>query len=83
MRSAYQSPTVRRVLVAGDVEIVQVAAASESFAEVLRLHRAAKQYLGPLPDEGFDERAVAGTLLGPEQGAASADTSSMTCPLTG
>lgn len=34
-----------------------------SLAPVLRLHRASKATLGPMPDQGFSDRAAAGTLL--------------------
>lgn len=47
-----------------DVQIIEVGAESEFLVQVLNLHRAAKRYLGPLPDEGFQDRALAGTLLG-------------------
>src|SRR5665811_779936 len=46
------------------VSIAEVPLGSATLRQVLALHKAAKQYLGFLPDEGFKDRAAAGTLLG-------------------
>lgn len=35
----------------------------QALKDVLQLHREAKRTLGPMPTEGFTERAAAGTLL--------------------
>jgi ribosomal protein S18 acetylase RimI-like enzyme len=64
MRHAYRSPTVPPMSPGADFEIIEVGTESEILPQVLKLHRAAKRYLGPLPDEGFEDRAVAGTLFG-------------------
>lgn len=48
----------------GGATIVEVGLSSPEFEGVLELHRGAKRYLGFLPDEGFRDRAAAGTLLG-------------------
>lgn len=50
------------------ISVVEVALGSDHFDQVLQLHRGAKQYLGFLPDEGFKDRAAAGTLLGAVDG---------------
>lgn len=47
----------------GSISVVEVALDSDHFDHVLQLHRGAKQYLGFLPNEGFEDRAAAGTLL--------------------
>ena len=44
--------------------IVEVGLSGPALARVLELHRAAKRYLGFLPDDGFKDRAATGTLLG-------------------
>ena len=44
--------------------IDEIKPGSPELDQVLALHRTAKQYLGFLPDEGFKDRAAAGTLLG-------------------
>jgi GNAT superfamily N-acetyltransferase/predicted nucleic acid-binding protein len=46
------------------VAVVAVALGSPELDQVLALHKTAKQYLGFLPHEGFEDRAAAGTLLG-------------------
>jgi GNAT superfamily N-acetyltransferase/predicted nucleic acid-binding protein len=51
----------------GLISIVEVALEGDHLAEVLALHKGAKEYLGFLPDEGFKDRAAAGTLLGAER----------------
>lgn len=46
-----------------DVEIAEVAADSDALREVIILSKQAKRWLGFLPDAGFRDRAVRGTLL--------------------
>jgi ribosomal protein S18 acetylase RimI-like enzyme/predicted nucleic acid-binding protein len=46
------------------ISIIEIALGSPKLDQVLALHKTAKQYLGFLPDEGFKDRAAAGTLLG-------------------
>jgi ribosomal protein S18 acetylase RimI-like enzyme len=45
------------------LEIEEVGTPGPRFTEVLDLHRANRQVLGFLPDEGFRDRALQGTLL--------------------
>jgi hypothetical protein len=47
----------------GGVSIVAVSLGSPEFDQVLILHKGAREYLGFLPDQGFKDRAEAGTLL--------------------
>jgi predicted nucleic acid-binding protein len=46
-----------------DIEITEVAPVSEEFRDVVRLGKANRRYLGFLPDAGFADRALKGTLL--------------------
>jgi GNAT superfamily N-acetyltransferase/predicted nucleic acid-binding protein len=50
------------------VSIIEVELGSGHLDQVLGLHKGAKRYLGFLPDEGFKDRAAAGTLLAAVEG---------------
>ena len=54
---------MRSIATAASPTISAVELESEQLRQVLALHRANKQWLGFLPDAGFEDRVAAGTLL--------------------